>query len=149
MMMMMMMMQLDNSSNHLLTLDCSVLVRPPRQRHGAWSSLCAFTVWQCLGIVCVRVVGGCFVEQQASLHKILRFEDIKTLRKRYQEIDDSIRTLEQCEAEVYHEVDCTRIALDDRFHGMENKYGPHGSMQRINLVENQQSIGSVAYSKTA
>jgi len=51
------------------------------------------------------------------------FEDIKTLRKRYQEIDDSIRTLEQCEAEVYHEVDCTRIALDDRFHGMENKFG--------------------------
>merc|ERR1719413_174691 len=51
------------------------------------------------------------------------FEEIETLRERYKEIDDSIHTLEEHHAEVYHGVDCTRIAIDPRFEGMEGKLG--------------------------
>lgn len=51
------------------------------------------------------------------------FEDIDTLRQRYKEIDDSIKLLEDHHAEVYHEVDCTRFALDARFKGMEDSLG--------------------------
>jgi len=51
------------------------------------------------------------------------FEDIGTLRQRYPEIDESIKLLEDHHAEVYHEVDCTRFALDPRFKGMEESLG--------------------------
>jgi len=51
------------------------------------------------------------------------FEEIETLRERYKEIDESIKTLEDHDAEVYHGVDCTRIAIDSRFKGMENTIG--------------------------
>jgi len=51
------------------------------------------------------------------------FEEIETLRERYKEIDESIKTLEDHYAEVYHGVDCTRIALDPRFEGMEGSLG--------------------------
>jgi len=51
------------------------------------------------------------------------FEEIGTLRERYKEIDDSIKILEDHHAEVYHGVDCTRIALDQRFKGMEDSLG--------------------------
>jgi len=51
------------------------------------------------------------------------FEDLETLRERYKEIDDSIQTLEEHFSEVHHSVDCTRIAVDDRFKGMEGSLG--------------------------
>jgi len=51
------------------------------------------------------------------------FEEVETLRERYQEIDQSIKTLESQHAEVYHGVDCTRIAIDPRFDGLEGKLG--------------------------
>jgi len=51
------------------------------------------------------------------------FEDLETLRQRYPEIDQSIKTLEEHFCEVYHEVDCTRIAVDERFKGMEGSLG--------------------------
>lgn len=51
------------------------------------------------------------------------FEEIGTLRERYTEIDESITLLEDHHAEVYHGVDCTRIALDSRFKGMEDSLG--------------------------
>jgi len=51
------------------------------------------------------------------------FEDLPTLQSRYPEIDRSIKTLEGMFAEVYHEVDCTRIAVDPQFKGMENSLG--------------------------
>jgi hypothetical protein len=51
------------------------------------------------------------------------FEEIQVLRDRYPEIDDSILLLEDHHAEVYHGVDCTRIALDSRLKGMEDSLG--------------------------
>jgi len=51
------------------------------------------------------------------------FEEIDTLRERYKEIDLSIQQLEEHHAEVYHGVDCTRVALDPRFKGMEESLG--------------------------
>merc|ERR1719324_1374910 len=51
------------------------------------------------------------------------FEEIETLRERYKEIDSSIKLLEEHHAEVYHGVDCTRIAIDPRFEGMEGTLG--------------------------
>lgn len=51
------------------------------------------------------------------------FEELDTLRERYKEIDESIQILEDHHAEVYHGVDCTRVALDPRFEGMEGKLG--------------------------
>lgn len=51
------------------------------------------------------------------------FEDLETLRERYKEIDESIRELESHYSEVHHSVDCTRIALDERFKGMEGQLG--------------------------
>jgi hypothetical protein len=51
------------------------------------------------------------------------FEEVDTLRERYKEIDESIRFLEEHHAEVYHGVDCTRIAIDPRFEGMESTIG--------------------------
>merc|ERR1719498_1760095 len=64
------------------------------------------------------------------------FENLETLRQRYTEIDETIKELEEHYAEVYHEVDCTRIAIDPRFKCMEESLGavyynfPHsGSVQ--------------------
>uniref|UniRef100_A0A7S4VZ85 25S rRNA (uridine-N(3))-methyltransferase BMT5-like domain-containing protein n=1 Tax=Alexandrium monilatum TaxID=311494 RepID=A0A7S4VZ85_9DINO len=51
------------------------------------------------------------------------FEEVETLRERYKEIDESIKVLEDHYAEVYHGVDCTRIAIDPRFEGMEDSLG--------------------------
>ncbi|CAE6954744.1 Ranbp2 [Symbiodinium natans] len=51
------------------------------------------------------------------------FETLECLRERYQEIDATIKTLEGLYSEVYHGVDCTRIAVDSRFHGMEGSLG--------------------------
>lgn len=51
------------------------------------------------------------------------FENLDTLRERYREIDDTIKELEDHYAEVYHEVDCTRIGVDTRFKGMEGSIG--------------------------
>jgi len=51
------------------------------------------------------------------------FEDLPTLQERYKEIGDNISMLEDHFSEVYHEVDCTRIAIDDRFKGMEGSLG--------------------------
>jgi hypothetical protein len=51
------------------------------------------------------------------------FEDLKTLQERYKEIDQSILTLEDHHAEVFHSVDCTRIAVDPQFSGMESSLG--------------------------
>jgi len=51
------------------------------------------------------------------------FEELETLRERYKEIDESIATLEDHYAEVYHGVDCTRIAIDPKFEGLENSFG--------------------------
>jgi len=51
------------------------------------------------------------------------FEELPTLRERYAEVDESIKVLEDHFAEVYHGVDCTRIAIDPRFKGMEGKLG--------------------------
>merc|ERR1712066_1083064 len=51
------------------------------------------------------------------------FEEIDTLRERYHEIDSSVKTLEEHQAEVFHSVDCTRIAIDPRFEGMEASLG--------------------------
>jgi len=51
------------------------------------------------------------------------FEEHETLLERYKEINDSIAILEDHFAEVYHGVDCTRIAIDPRFKGMEGSLG--------------------------
>jgi len=51
------------------------------------------------------------------------FEDHETLKQRYPEIDESIANLEEHFAEVHHCVDCTRIAVDERFKGMEGTLG--------------------------
>jgi hypothetical protein len=51
------------------------------------------------------------------------FEDHDTLKERYPEIDTSIAFLEEHFAEVHHCVDCTRIAVDERFNGMEASLG--------------------------
>jgi hypothetical protein len=51
------------------------------------------------------------------------FEELDVLRQRYTEIDDTIKILEDHYAEVYHGVDCTRVALDPRFKDMEGSLG--------------------------
>lgn len=51
------------------------------------------------------------------------FESLDVLRERYVEIDETIKTLEDHYSEVYHEVDCTRIAVDKRFTDLEGKLG--------------------------
>jgi len=45
------------------------------------------------------------------------------LRERYQEIDETIGILEGLYAEVFHEVDCTRIAENAQFKGLEGSLG--------------------------
>jgi len=51
------------------------------------------------------------------------FEDLETLKQRYKEIEQTIEKLEEHYAEVLHGVDCTRIALDPQFEGMEGSLG--------------------------
>merc|ERR1719433_2029625 len=51
------------------------------------------------------------------------FETIETLRERYAEIDDTVKRLEDFNAEVLHNVDCTRLAVDPRFVDMAGKFG--------------------------
>jgi hypothetical protein len=51
------------------------------------------------------------------------FEDYPTLLERYPEIDESIKILEDCYAEVYHEVDCTKIGTNPKFAGLEGTLG--------------------------
>lgn len=51
------------------------------------------------------------------------FETIEILRERYNEIDDTVKQLEEKNAEVLHNVDGTRLAVDPRFQGMANKFG--------------------------
>jgi hypothetical protein len=51
------------------------------------------------------------------------FENLETLQERYKEIHDTIKILEEHFAEVYHCVDCTRIAIDQRFSGLVNSLG--------------------------
>merc|ERR1719235_2930497 len=47
------------------------------------------------------------------------FEPIETLRERYKEIDETIAEIKSHDGEVWHEVDCTRIAVDTRFAGLD------------------------------
>lgn len=71
------------------------------------------------------------------------FENLETLRERYTEIDDTIRRLDDHLADVYHEVDCTRIALDPRFKNMEGSIGavyynfPHAGAAWVDLQPGQ------------
>lgn len=51
------------------------------------------------------------------------FEPLDVLKQRYQEIEETIKSLHELGAEVYHGVDCTRIAVDPRFKGMEGNLG--------------------------
>jgi len=51
------------------------------------------------------------------------FEEVDILRDRYKEVDRIIKQLEDHHAEVYHGIDCTRIAIDPRFEGMEGSLG--------------------------
>eukprot|EP00927_Polykrikos_kofoidii_P030099 TRINITY_DN25959_c0_g1_i1.p1 TRINITY_DN25959_c0_g1~~TRINITY_DN25959_c0_g1_i1.p1 ORF type:complete len:562 (-),score=121.44 TRINITY_DN25959_c0_g1_i1:147-1832(-) len=51
------------------------------------------------------------------------FEELETLRERYKEIDDIILELETHLVEVFHGVDCTRIALNPHFKGLEKSLG--------------------------
>jgi len=50
------------------------------------------------------------------------FEEIEQLRERYDEIDETIARLNQLGCQVLHGVDCTRIAMDPRFKGYEEKF---------------------------
>lgn len=51
------------------------------------------------------------------------FEELDTLKQRYTEIHETIKVLEDHYAEVFHGVDCTRIAADSRFESMEESLG--------------------------
>eukprot|EP00929_Paragymnodinium_shiwhaense_P111815 TRINITY_DN80100_c0_g1_i1.p1 TRINITY_DN80100_c0_g1~~TRINITY_DN80100_c0_g1_i1.p1 ORF type:complete len:713 (+),score=210.89 TRINITY_DN80100_c0_g1_i1:104-2242(+) len=51
------------------------------------------------------------------------FEKIHQLRERYKEIDSTVKFLEDQQAEVLHDVDGTRLAVDPRFLGMEGTFG--------------------------
>jgi len=51
------------------------------------------------------------------------FENVETLKERYKEIDHTISKLEELFAEVFHSVDCTRIAIDPRLSGMAGALG--------------------------
>mmetsp|Transcript_21133 Transcript_21133/g.45815 ORF Transcript_21133/g.45815 Transcript_21133/m.45815 type:complete len:834 (+) Transcript_21133:206-2707(+) len=50
------------------------------------------------------------------------FEKLDTLQERYPEICETIKTLESMNCEVLHNVDCTRLAVDSRFQGMEGRF---------------------------
>mmetsp|Transcript_108615 Transcript_108615/g.350580 ORF Transcript_108615/g.350580 Transcript_108615/m.350580 type:complete len:267 (+) Transcript_108615:120-920(+) len=67
-------------------------------------------------------------EHRRSLHHTGRtvattFEKLDTLRERYKEIDETIKILAGLGCDVLHNVDCTRLAVDPRFQGMEEKFG--------------------------
>eukprot|EP00746_Dinoflagellata_sp_MGD_P091574 gnl/MRDRNA2_/MRDRNA2_36285_c0_seq1.p1 gnl/MRDRNA2_/MRDRNA2_36285_c0~~gnl/MRDRNA2_/MRDRNA2_36285_c0_seq1.p1 ORF type:complete len:702 (+),score=134.50 gnl/MRDRNA2_/MRDRNA2_36285_c0_seq1:67-2172(+) len=51
------------------------------------------------------------------------FEDFKTLSIRYKELARTIKNLLKNEAQIWHGVDCTRLAVDTRFHGFEESFG--------------------------
>lgn len=51
------------------------------------------------------------------------FEELETLQERYKEIDEVIELLENHYAEVFHGVDCTRIATNPQFKGLEKSLG--------------------------
>ncbi|CAE7353184.1 HET-E1 [Symbiodinium natans] len=51
------------------------------------------------------------------------FESLETLRERYEEIDETIKTLEDHFSDVHHEIDCTRIAMNPKFKGLEGTIG--------------------------
>lgn len=51
------------------------------------------------------------------------FEKLETLQERYAEIKDTLKQLEDLGAEVLHNVDCTRLAVDPRFQSMQDKFG--------------------------
>lgn len=51
------------------------------------------------------------------------FESLEVLRERYSEIDETIAELEKHFSEVYHEVDCTRIAVHAQFKNLERSLG--------------------------
>ncbi|CAK9066329.1 unnamed protein product [Durusdinium trenchii] len=51
------------------------------------------------------------------------FESLEVLRERYAEIDETIAELEKDFSEVYHEVDCTRIAVHPQFKDLEGSLG--------------------------
>lgn len=71
------------------------------------------------------------------------FENLDTLRERYVEIDETIKELEEYFADVYHEVDCTRIVVDPRFKNMEQRFGavyynfPHAGAAWVELQPSQ------------
>lgn len=51
------------------------------------------------------------------------FETIEILRERYPEINATVKELESKDAEVFHNVDGTRLAVDSRFQDMVKKFG--------------------------
>jgi len=51
------------------------------------------------------------------------FESLEVLRDRYKEIDETIAVLQELNCEVFHEVDCTRIAVNHQFKGLEGSLG--------------------------
>lgn len=51
------------------------------------------------------------------------FEDLATLKLRYKELARTIKVLLSNYAEVWHGVDCTRLAADPRFQGHEESFG--------------------------
>eukprot|EP00746_Dinoflagellata_sp_MGD_P114865 gnl/MRDRNA2_/MRDRNA2_51183_c0_seq1.p1 gnl/MRDRNA2_/MRDRNA2_51183_c0~~gnl/MRDRNA2_/MRDRNA2_51183_c0_seq1.p1 ORF type:complete len:650 (-),score=134.63 gnl/MRDRNA2_/MRDRNA2_51183_c0_seq1:22-1896(-) len=51
------------------------------------------------------------------------FEDFETLKTRYKEIKSTVKKLQDHGAEIWHGVDCTRLAVDPRFHGLEQSFG--------------------------
>ncbi|CAE8616464.1 unnamed protein product [Polarella glacialis] len=74
------------------------------------------------------------------------FENLETLRERYPEIDETIKELESYYSDVYHEVDCTRIAVDPRLKEFEHKFGavyynfPHAGAAWVDLVPGQTKV---------
>jgi len=51
------------------------------------------------------------------------FESLDQLQERYEEINETIEELGGLLAEVWHGVDCTRLAVDSRFQGFEERFG--------------------------
>merc|ERR1712232_1169844 len=51
------------------------------------------------------------------------FEKLETLRERYTEIDKTVEKLKSLGCEVVHDVDGTRLKVDDRFNDREEKFG--------------------------
>eukprot|EP00746_Dinoflagellata_sp_MGD_P150594 gnl/MRDRNA2_/MRDRNA2_82435_c0_seq2.p1 gnl/MRDRNA2_/MRDRNA2_82435_c0~~gnl/MRDRNA2_/MRDRNA2_82435_c0_seq2.p1 ORF type:complete len:620 (-),score=139.63 gnl/MRDRNA2_/MRDRNA2_82435_c0_seq2:39-1808(-) len=73
-----------------------------------------------------------FASVLAKHRKILRhdgkviattFETWDQLKDRYAEIGLTVKSLLDCGAEIWHGVDCTRLAVDPRFHGYEGSFG--------------------------